>query len=243
MGCDFDFLRLPRQIDAHDRVCAAIAGMMAVCARTGTIERHAGLHRTPEIYTCEDETGRIILRDVPCKRGELVREQEDQPQAPPAARALRQKAQPKYRQKLTEPLVRELAQNVDAAFTRRDMKQLLSLLAGDAVFELEYRLPDGVQVMRYNKEEYTARLREGFKLRRLRLSARPQTISCSRRAKNTQRSWRAPGKASGFRVNGCRVRRAVDGASRCGKDGRRSPCCGQSVTSSAPVDAVVGQAS
>jgi len=117
-----------------------------------------------KIYTCEDETGHIILRDIPCKRGELVRQQEITPQAPPAARAPEQKAQPKYRQKLTEPLVRELAQNVDSAFTRRDIKQLLSLLAVDAVFELEYRLPDGVQVIRYSLEEYTARLREGFKL-------------------------------------------------------------------------------
>ena len=117
-----------------------------------------------KIFTCEDETGRIILRDIPCKRGELVRQQEITPQPPPAARAPEQKAQPKSRQKLTEPLVRELAQNVDTAFTRRDIKQLLSLLAADAVFELEYHLPDGVQVMRYSLEEYTARLREGFKL-------------------------------------------------------------------------------
>jgi hypothetical protein len=117
-----------------------------------------------KIYTCEDETGRIILRDIPCKRGELVRQQEITPQPPSAARAPEQKAQPKYRQKLTEPLVREVAQNVDTAFTRRDIKQLLLLLAADAVFELEYRLPDGVQVIRYSLEEYTARLREGFKL-------------------------------------------------------------------------------
>jgi hypothetical protein len=26
------------------------------------------------MYTCEDSAGRIILRDVPCKRGEVSRE-------------------------------------------------------------------------------------------------------------------------------------------------------------------------
>jgi hypothetical protein len=115
------------------------------------------------IVTCEDESGRVILRDVPCKRSEVIREQEAR-QAPAAPRPVEPKPQPKMPQKLSEPLVRELAQNVDSAFTHRDVKQLLSLLAPDAVFEMEYRLADGVQILRYNKDEYTARLREGFKL-------------------------------------------------------------------------------
>jgi hypothetical protein len=115
------------------------------------------------IFTCEDEGGHVILRDVPCKRSEAIREQ-DVRQAPAAPRPVESKPQPKLPQKLSEPLVRELAQNVDTAFTRRDLKQLLSLLASDAVFEMEYRLLDGVQVLRYSKDEYTARLREGFKL-------------------------------------------------------------------------------
>jgi len=93
----------------------------------------------------------------------VIREQEAR-QAPGAPRPVEAKPQPKLPQKLSEPLVRELAQNVDTAFTRRDLKQLLSLVAADAVFEMEYRLADGVQVLRYNKDEYTTRLREGFKL-------------------------------------------------------------------------------
>jgi hypothetical protein len=40
----------------------------------------------------------------------------------------------------------------------------LGLLAADAVVEMEIRLPATVQVVRYNREDYTARLREGFKL-------------------------------------------------------------------------------
>lgn len=115
------------------------------------------------IFTCEDEAGRVILRDVPCKRSEVIREQQAR-QAPAAPRPPEPKAQSKVAQKLSEPLVREVAQSVDTAFARRDLKQLLSLLAPDAVFEMEYRLADGIQVVRYNKDEYTARLREGFKL-------------------------------------------------------------------------------
>ena len=117
-----------------------------------------------KIYSCEDETGRIILRDAPCKRSEITRKEEVKQEPPPPARAPDPKPQPKYPQKLSEPMVRELAQSVVSAFSRRDLKPLLPLLAGDAVFEMEYRLPTGVQIVRYNKEEYAARLREGFKL-------------------------------------------------------------------------------
>jgi len=142
--------------------------MMSGVGRTVTIRLAAlAIMISPaaqaRIFTCEDEGGHVILRDVPCKRSEVIREQEVR-QAPGAPRPVEAKPQPKLPQKLSEPLVRELAQNVDTAFTRRDLKQLLSLVAADAVFEMEYRLADGVQVLRYNKDEYTARLREGFKL-------------------------------------------------------------------------------
>jgi len=142
--------------------------MMSGVGRTVTIRLAAlAIMISPaaqaRIFTCEDEGGHVILRDVPCKRSEVIREQEAR-QAPGAPRPVEAKPQPKLPQKLSEPLVRELAQNVDTAFTRRDLKQLLSLVAADAVFEMEYRLADGVQVLRYNKDEYTARLREGFKL-------------------------------------------------------------------------------
>ena len=136
------------------RHSAATLGFALACAAS-----HASHAR---IFTCEDEAGRVILRDVPCKRSEVVREQEVKHAPPP--QPAEPKAQQRVPQKLSEPLVRELAQNVDAAFARRDVKQLLALLAPDAVFEMEYRLVDGVQVVRYNKDEYTARLREGFKL-------------------------------------------------------------------------------
>jgi hypothetical protein len=116
------------------------------------------------IYTCEAEPGRVILRDVPCKRGEITRKEEAKQEPPPAVRAPEPKPGPKSAQKLREPMVRELAQLVVGAFSKRDLKALLPLITGDAVFEIEYRVLSGVQVVRYNKEDYTARLREGFKL-------------------------------------------------------------------------------
>jgi hypothetical protein len=100
------------------------------------------------IYTCEGESGRVILRDVPCKRSEVGREQEAKREAPPAANAPEPRAPPKQAQKLNEALVKELAQNLDAAFARRDIKPLLALLAPDAVVEMEIRLPATVQVVR-----------------------------------------------------------------------------------------------
>jgi hypothetical protein len=115
------------------------------------------------IYTCEAEPGRVILRDVPCKRGEITRQEEMKQAPPPAARAPEPKPQPKYQQKLSEPMVRELAQTVVGAFSKGDLKALLPLLSADAVFEMEFRLLTGVQVVRYTKEEYTARLRDGLK--------------------------------------------------------------------------------
>ena len=115
------------------------------------------------IYTCEAEPGRVILRDVPCKRGEITRVEEVKQAPPPAARAPEAKPQPKYPQKLSEPMVRELAQTVVSAFSKRDLKALLPVLTADAVFEMEFRLLTGVQVVRYTKEEYAARLRDGFK--------------------------------------------------------------------------------
>jgi hypothetical protein len=116
------------------------------------------------IYTCEAESGRVILRDVPCKRSEAGREQEVKREAPPAARAPETHNPPKQAQKLNEAQVKEVAQNLDAAFAKRDIKSLLALLAADAVVEMEIRLPATVQVVRYTREDYTARLREGFRL-------------------------------------------------------------------------------
>jgi hypothetical protein len=124
----------------------------------------ASLCAHARVYPCEDATGRIILRDVPCKRGEVARQQDAAPVPAPPAQPVESKTAAKPQQKLTEPMVRELAQNLDAAFVRHDLKQLTPLLAEDAVFEMEYRLPEGVQVVRSTLDQYVERVREGFKL-------------------------------------------------------------------------------
>lgn len=135
--------------------CALAAGLCALSAPASA-----------RIWHCENEAGQVVLRDVPCKRGETERAQEDGDLAvatpPPAER--KAPPVPKVSMKLTEPLVREVGGIVTGAFNRRDVKQLLSVVAPDAVFELECRLPQGVQIMRMNREEYAARLREAFKL-------------------------------------------------------------------------------
>jgi uncharacterized protein DUF4124 len=135
-----------------------LACLWVACAVSASFPAYA------RVYPCEDSTGRIILRDVPCKRGEVTRQQDAAPVPEAPAQPVEPKTAAKPQQKLTEPMVREFAQNLDAAFMRHDLKQLTPLLAEDAVFEMEYRLPEGVQVVRATVEQYVARVREGFKL-------------------------------------------------------------------------------
>src|SRR5689334_23563714 len=117
-----------------------------VCALSLCLDR-----ADARVYTCETDTGRVVLRDVPCKKGETSRERELQPPASPAPMP-EARSQSRPRPKLTETLVRDLALGLDGAFARRDWKQLQTLLAADAVFEMEFRLPEGVQIARYNLE-------------------------------------------------------------------------------------------
>jgi len=125
---------------------------------------HLSVLAHARIFTCEDGSGRVILRDVPCKRTENPREAESKQDTGPAARAAEAHPQSKQAAKLSDAQVRELAQSIDAAFAKRDIKMLLAVLANDAVFEIEVRALAGVEVLRYNREDYTARMREGFKL-------------------------------------------------------------------------------
>jgi hypothetical protein len=110
------------------------------------------------MYSCQDVAGRIILRDVPCKRGERSRE--------PGAPAWRPKAPSSQSRaagnadQISEGQVQALVDGMDAATARHDVTAILGYLASDAVWEVEYRLPQGLQFMRLNKDEYAARLRD-----------------------------------------------------------------------------------
>lgn len=112
-----------------------------------------------KMYSCEDATGRIILRDVPCKRDERDRNTATSVRLPaPTPTRVRQieRANP-----ITEAQVQEVVDGIDAARMRRDIPAMLAYVAPDAVFEVEYRLPQGMEFKRFNKDEYAAYLRGG----------------------------------------------------------------------------------
>jgi hypothetical protein len=69
-------------------------------------------------------------------------------------------------EQISEGQVQALMDGMDAATARHDVNAILGYLASDAVWELEYRLPQGLQLQRLNKDEYAARLREGAPLYR-----------------------------------------------------------------------------
>lgn len=112
-----------------------------------------------KMYSCQDVTGRIILRDVPCKSDERDRNAAAATR-PPAATPARARPN-EIANPITEAQVQELIDSMDAARARRDVAALLAHVAPDAVFEVEYRLPEGMQFKRFNKDEYATYLRSG----------------------------------------------------------------------------------
>ena len=111
------------------------------------------------IYSCADETGHVILRDVPCKRNETNRETGRVVRASRASQS--PSRSPRTGDKITEAQVQALADGLDAAMSRQDVNAMLGYLATDVVVEVEYRLPQGLQFKRFNKAEYAAYVRDG----------------------------------------------------------------------------------
>jgi hypothetical protein len=112
-----------------------------------------------KMYSCQDVAGRIILRDVPCKPEERDRSAAATVRVPASAQArLRQNESPNP---ITEAQVQEVIDGMDAARMRRDVAAMLAYVAPDAVFEVEYRLPEGMEFKRFNKDEYGNYLRGG----------------------------------------------------------------------------------
>jgi len=108
------------------------------------------------MYSCRDAAGGIILRDVPCKRGER-----DIAAARPPAPSSTGVRWVENANLITEEQVQELVDGIDMARARRDLAAMLAFVAPDAVFELEYRLPRGLQFKRFNRDEYASYLRGG----------------------------------------------------------------------------------
>jgi len=111
------------------------------------------------MYSCEDAAGRIILRDVPCKRDE--RNRTAGVAARPPATTPTKVRQLQNANPITEAQVQEVIDGMDAARVRLDVAAMLAYVAPDAVFEVEYRLPQGMQFKRFNKNEYGTYLRDG----------------------------------------------------------------------------------
>lgn len=140
----------------------------ARCARVSPLTRSLyltlvallfGLFAWPahaKMYSCQDAAGRVILRDLPCKRGERDIAAARMPAPSPTGVRQVENANP-----ITEDQVQELVDGIETAKARRDVAATLAFVAPDAVFELEYRLPQGLQFKRFNKDEYAAYLRGG----------------------------------------------------------------------------------
>jgi hypothetical protein len=111
------------------------------------------------MYSCEDAAGRIILRDVPGKRDERNRDAAAAARSP--ATSPTKVRQIENANPITEAQVQEVVDSMDAARLRGDVPAMLAYVAPDAVFEVEYRLPQGMQFKRFNKDEYAAYLRGG----------------------------------------------------------------------------------
>lgn len=147
-----------RSADPSDLVSAAGPRsrlLMAVASALACLSAPA----LPKMYSCEDVAGRITLRDVPCKRDERDRNPSSATRVPVpiAARVSRvPSAGP-----ITKARVEEVIEGMDAARARGDAEAMLNFVAVDAVFEVEYRLPEGMQFKRFNKEEYATHLRAG----------------------------------------------------------------------------------
>lgn len=112
------------------------------------------------IYSCADSSGRVVLRDVPCKRSEtaqggVVGESVWEPKRKrPSAREA-ESSRPVTRQE-----VAQFIGSLDQVFAQRDAAAVLAYYAPDVAFELEYRVPQGLYMANFDKPRYAEVLRE-----------------------------------------------------------------------------------
>jgi hypothetical protein len=113
------------------------------------------------LYSCQEGEGRIILRDVPCKRSETSRDART-PSKPLKAQAASARTS-RAGERITADAMQQLVAGWDAAIAQLDVAAVLNYLAADAVLEVEYRLVHGLQLKRFDKEQYAAYLRASLK--------------------------------------------------------------------------------
>jgi len=112
------------------------------------------------IFSCLDASGRVILRDVPCKRGETGRlsAEGESPATPKRSRP--PAAAVSASRSIAVQDVQAFIDGLDDAIARRDVAAILAYFASDAALEMEYRLPQGLRVANFDKTTYATMLRE-----------------------------------------------------------------------------------
>ena len=135
----------------------AVAASVACVLLLGAPE-----HPAAAIYSCQAAGGRIILRDVPCKRNETARPSGDGASAATPPRRHPATLPATVSRPIAPEEVQVFIDALDAAHARRDAAAILTYFAADVALEFEYRLRQGVQVARYDKTSYAALLRETF---------------------------------------------------------------------------------
>ncbi|PWT72087.1 MAG: hypothetical protein C5B46_07270 [Proteobacteria bacterium] len=152
----------PRLVTFEQQTAKAAAARI-----TSTIARAGGLclvslalaaPAAAAIYSCEDASGRIVLRDAPCKRGEIAHANGAAP--PPAPKRTPPPASATQAPTLTSPQVQTLIDSLDDAIARRDVTAILAHFANDAAVEMELRLPQGLRIENFDKTTYAANLKE-----------------------------------------------------------------------------------
>jgi hypothetical protein len=140
---------------------AAVARMASALARAGglcLVSLALSAPAAAAIYSCEDASGRIVLRDAPCKRGEIAHANGAAPA--PTPKRTPAPASATQAPTLTVPQVQTLIDSLDDAIAKRDVTAILAHFANDAAVEMEFRLPQGLRIENFDKTTYAANLKE-----------------------------------------------------------------------------------
>jgi len=119
-------------------------------------------HAAAAIYSCADASGRVVLRDVPCKHSEtaqggVVGESVWEPKRKRLVQRPAESSRPVTRQQIAQ-----FMDSLDQVFAQRDTAAVLAYFAPDVAFELEYRVPQGLYMANFDKLRYAEILRELF---------------------------------------------------------------------------------
>jgi len=112
------------------------------------------------VYSCADASGRVVLRDVPCKRQETVQNGVMGESVWEPKRKHSTLRGPESPRPVTREQVVQFIDSLDQLFAQRDAAAVLSFFAPDAAFELQYRVSQGIYAVSFDKPRYAEVLRE-----------------------------------------------------------------------------------